>query len=319
MEKLVSILTPCYNGEKYIWRLLDSILHQTYPRIEMFVIDDGSTDNSAKLIKSYISKFEKKGYFLRYIYQENCGASGAINAGLQYIDGEYLVWPDADDWYNSDTAIADLVEVFENSSENVGLVRGLQYLRNEKTLKIIGKNGDENKIYPKKLFKQCMFGDGDWWYTPGGNMVKTKHFFYYYPNKKIYSDYRWQNIQLQFPILFDYDCITINKYIYNTLVNFNSDSRKQVSYVVKIKREEGLRNMCISVLDIMKNMSLAEKEKYKCAIQDRYNENLFYIFLFHKKYKDAQSIFFKVNLNSKKKIFTKFIKILIKKLLNFIR
>ncbi|MDR0412971.1 MAG: glycosyltransferase family 2 protein, partial [Dysgonamonadaceae bacterium] len=54
MSGLVSILTPCYNGEKHIWRLLDSILTQTYSKIEMFIIDDGSTDKSAKLIQSYI-------------------------------------------------------------------------------------------------------------------------------------------------------------------------------------------------------------------------------------------------------------------------
>ena len=126
MEKLVSILTPCYNGEKYIWRLLDSVIDQTYPNIEMFVIDDGSTDNSANLIKSYIPKFESKGYSLTYIYQENSGQAGAINTGLKKISGEYLVWPDADDWYNTNTAITDLVEVFENSPDNVGLVRGMQ-------------------------------------------------------------------------------------------------------------------------------------------------------------------------------------------------
>jgi glycosyltransferase involved in cell wall biosynthesis len=49
---LVSIVTPCYNTGKYVHRLLESVLNQTYPNIEMFVIDDGSSDNSAEIVKS---------------------------------------------------------------------------------------------------------------------------------------------------------------------------------------------------------------------------------------------------------------------------
>ena len=65
MQKgLVSLLTPCYNAGHLIHRLLDSVLNQTYPFIEMIVIDDGSTDNSEQVIRSYISRFEERGYIL---------------------------------------------------------------------------------------------------------------------------------------------------------------------------------------------------------------------------------------------------------------
>ena len=316
----MSILTPCYNGENLIWRLLDSVLNQTYPKIEMIVIDDGSTDNSAKLIKSYTQKFEAKGYSLTYIYQKNLGLPGAINTGLRNISGEYLIWPDIDDWYNTDTAIADLVEAFENSPDSVGLVRGMQYLRDKETLKIIGRNGNENINYPKKLYEQCLFGGDDWWFTPGSNIIKTKHLFYYYPNKEIYwHGYFGQNIQLQFPILYDYDCITINKYIYNVLVDWNSDSRRQHEYAENLRRTESVKDMCLSVLDIVKNMPLAEREKFKRGIQNLYYERLFYTYLFNKKYKEAQNIFFSQNLRFKNKMIMGLIKRIVKKILSILK
>ena len=61
MEKeLVSILTPCYNGEKFISRLLDSILLQDYGNIEFIVVDDGSVDSSKEVIESYKKKFSDR-------------------------------------------------------------------------------------------------------------------------------------------------------------------------------------------------------------------------------------------------------------------
>mgnify|MGYP000809890620 FL=1 len=61
-KPLVSVLTPCYNTGRYIHRLLDSVIMQDYPRIQMIVVDDGSTDGSADIIKSYVPLFHGKGY-----------------------------------------------------------------------------------------------------------------------------------------------------------------------------------------------------------------------------------------------------------------
>ena len=70
-EGLVSIITPCYNGEKYVEKYLNSILNQTYTKIEVIFINDGSTDNTERIVKNFIKRFEKKGIKLIYIYQEN--------------------------------------------------------------------------------------------------------------------------------------------------------------------------------------------------------------------------------------------------------
>ena len=135
MEKgLVSIVTPCYNVEKFIFRLMDSILSQDYDKIEMITVDDGSKDNSKAVIESYIPRFEKRGYSLRYIKQENTGAGGALRNGLQYVNGEFLLWPDSDDFYATNQTISKMVNVLANTSEEYSLVRVQEAFVDENTL-----------------------------------------------------------------------------------------------------------------------------------------------------------------------------------------
>lgn len=122
-SNLVSIITPAFNTGKYIGSLLDSVLIQSYPNIEMIVVDDGSTDNTASIIKEYINKFDEKGYTLKYIFQENSGQSQAVSTGLEYINGEYLVWPDSDDFYASSEAIFKMVAQFEKLDDSFAMVR----------------------------------------------------------------------------------------------------------------------------------------------------------------------------------------------------
>ena len=66
---LVSIITPCYNGEKYIRETIDSVIAQTYPDWEMIIVDDGSKDNSAAIVREYADKDPR----IQLIQQANAG------------------------------------------------------------------------------------------------------------------------------------------------------------------------------------------------------------------------------------------------------
>lgn len=96
---LVSIITPCYNGAHLIPRLLDSVLAQDYPTVEMFVVDDGSTDTTIEVVDGYAPRFEAHGYTLRCLHREHQGQSAALSLGLKEVKGEYLLWPDSDDYF----------------------------------------------------------------------------------------------------------------------------------------------------------------------------------------------------------------------------
>lgn len=91
----VSIIIPVYNAEKYIGKCLDSILNQTYKNIEVIVVNDGSTDNSEEIIKQY-TKNEK--YNIKYFKNENRGVSFSRNFGVNYAEGDYIFFVDADDY-----------------------------------------------------------------------------------------------------------------------------------------------------------------------------------------------------------------------------
>ena len=91
MQKLVSVIIPCFNAEKWIAETIESCLKQTYPHIEIIVIDDSSTDNSLEIIKSYGDKIIWKRL------NKNKGGSYARNRGFALSKGEYIQFLDADD------------------------------------------------------------------------------------------------------------------------------------------------------------------------------------------------------------------------------
>ena len=94
---LVSIILPVYNGEDYIEQAIDSLLNQTVKHFEIIVIDDGSTDASLEILRSY----EKKDKRVRVYTQENKFAGVARNLGIEKARGEYLAFLDSDDFFAS--------------------------------------------------------------------------------------------------------------------------------------------------------------------------------------------------------------------------
>lgn len=96
---LVSIIIPVYNKAVFLPQTLDSVLNQTYPQIEIVLIDDGSIDNSLEILKDYHLKYPNK---INLIQKRNQGVSAATNLGIKASKGEYLQFLDADDLISSD-------------------------------------------------------------------------------------------------------------------------------------------------------------------------------------------------------------------------
>lgn len=274
MEKsLVSVVTPCYNTGSYIGRLLESVLQQTYPNIEMFVIDDGSSDNSVDVVESYKQKFQDRGYSLTLVSQKNSGQSVAIREGMKLIRGKYFVWPDSDDYYASPNAIARMVEAFIQLGDEYGLVRTQENLLEDETFKIIGCNGANVKAnYDKiQLFEDCLFCQHSFYFCPGAYMADFEK-LKISTSLDIYTDKNaGQNWQLMLPLLYNYKCFTIQEPLYNVVVRLASHSRGQYNGYEKTKIKLNSYEQTIhETLKRIKGISSLDKKRYSKEIRKKY-------------------------------------------------
>jgi len=106
----VSVIIPVYNSEKFLKDSINSVLHQTYQNLEIIAIDDGSTDNSLKILQKYSDK-------ITVIHQENKGLADSLNVGIKNMDGKWFKWFSPDDILYSD-AIEILVNEAKKLPEN---------------------------------------------------------------------------------------------------------------------------------------------------------------------------------------------------------
>lgn len=269
-NKLVSIITPCYNTGKLISRLLDSVLMQDYPSIEMIVVDDGSTDNSKEVIEGYIPKFEEKGYSLRCIVQENSGQSVAINNALKLVEGEYLVWPDSDDFYSTPQAISRMVQVLEGANDDVSTVRCLAEYVDEETLEVEKRiAAAEEQTEP---FEDCLLFKSHFWFCAGAYMARISAIDARIKDRDIYTQKdAGQNWQLMLPIFYKKKCITINEYHYKVLQRNCSHTRGQYkTFEQRMKVYDAYCNTIVGTLQRMYFIASDEMEFYIKSIERKY-------------------------------------------------
>lgn len=176
-SELISVIIPIYNSESYLRRCIESILKQTYKRIEIILVNDGSTDHCGEICDEYASKYEH----IEVIHKENGGIGDARNTGLEKARGKYVAFVDSDDWidvtyfeylYNllieedADIAVCDYaktknekinartkkIEKFSKTGkEGLSLIYGTYYIQ------IITPWG---KLYKKSLFKNVRYPVG---------------------------------------------------------------------------------------------------------------------------------------------------------------
>ena len=159
----VSVITPTYNREKLISKCIDSFIHQTLEDIELIIIDDGSTDNTSKVISEY------KDSRIKYVKRENHGIGSSRNYGIDMSQGEYIVFVDSDDYLatdalekmynkakeeNLDIVVSDFYNFYLNGKkeeEKIKLFKNTSLINNPNLLIDINL-GPCNKLYKRELF-----------------------------------------------------------------------------------------------------------------------------------------------------------------------
>lgn len=137
---LISIIIPVYNSAKYLLKCLDSIINQTYQNLEIICVNDGSTDNSTKILQNYAKKDNR----IKILTQKNAGLSAARNSGIKAATGKYITFVDADDQIKP-TMLKDMISALQNSHADIAVCSFEEFYPN-------GKITHFNKNYSKKIY-----------------------------------------------------------------------------------------------------------------------------------------------------------------------
>lgn len=181
--KLVSVIVPVYNVENELKKCVLSIINQTYVNIEIILVDDGSTDNSGAICDQFADCYTN----VKAYHKRNGGLSSARNMALTYVNGEYLVFVDSDDYIAN-----DMIEIMMQKADGADLV-----ICNYKKVNLIGSrekqdpmNVDESCWSKYKFWQECYF-QGLWIFcVVSWNKLYRKSLFdnIKFPNHKLHED-----------------------------------------------------------------------------------------------------------------------------------
>lgn len=175
-KKKISIIVPAYNIADYLGRCLDSLLAQSYENLEIIVVDDGSSDQTAEVLDTYAAKDSR----IIAVYQSNQGVSAARNHGLDLATGDYIGFTDGDDFVESDM-FAFLVQLLEEKRVDIAhcgyqmvFPNHIDYYYNTGTERLLNQDegvyelltgtmiepGLWNKLYRAELFQSVRLAEG---------------------------------------------------------------------------------------------------------------------------------------------------------------
>lgn len=259
-DYLVSIIVPIYNVEQYLDDCINSIINQTYKKIEIILIDDGSTDNSRLIC----NKFYKLDSRIKIITKENGGLSSARNSGILECTGEYIFFVDSDDTIELNT-IEKFISYLDGD-EDIVAGNGIRINQDNEEYKIIKTNlkGVFTGIeYITKRIKSNTYNPAVWLNLYSSKLIKDNNFLF--KEGRLHEDEEWT------PKVF----IKANKVKYLDSINYN--------YKIRDNSISNCKNKTKNALHILKTCNELEsyfKENVKdINLRTILNSHLAYIYL----------------------------------------
>lgn len=268
-QELVSIIVPVYNTERYLEKCLNSILNQTYKNIEIIVIDDGSTDNSYKILE----EFQNKDKRIVLLQQKNSGQGVARNKGIEVSKGKYIFFVDSDDRVTENMVEEMTLEIEKTNSDFSSFLIAFE---DSKSQKIYKKKFDNRILKNEEIYQNALEIKDI--FPISVNKIYRKNFLV--ENKIYFPEVRKNEDMLFIHKLAFYSkkCSFINKFFYYAWRREGSTSRNVTEENIKAS---------LKLLEEEKNFLLEKKcfENYELSYKVFYIKGLFNILL--------QSLFFK--------------------------
>lgn len=283
-EPLITIITAAYNGEKYIRRLLDSVLQQSYCHIEHIVVDDGSSDSTPSIIKEYQKKYSDKhsGLSLVFISETNGGVAKATETALRAMTGDYFFWEDQDDWL-----LPDFVSRMAKEAEHhpkCGLVRG-------NGMSVVEGNPDAAPIYwsqlpnghidvhPDVFYEMLKLAAGEkntFFY--GKTMVRSSDLRKVLPSLSLNHAHYGQEPQILLPMYLSFDCCFMSDPL--AVYLRRPDSTTVQGNATTLEKYEFMSlDISNNFVKVLEPLQFENKKKWIKKIQRKWYRELFFRFL----------------------------------------
>ena len=269
-DSLMSIVVPCFNVGDYIGKFLDSILEQDYGHIELILVNDGSTDKTGDVISQYLPSLRRRLLKVVVVEQENRGLAGAINSGLKLFSGEFLMWPDPDDWITPHS-VRRRVELLQENPE-VGLLRSNCQIYDQSAGDFCGYFLPTDT--PVGLYAG-LFGEiikRETFTAPVSSTVRSSAFLEQYPCRTIFeSRNASQNFQMLLPVTYFYPVLLTGESLGTYRVRADSRSRSARDPALLLQRHMTIHEVLQKTLDRMKD----PKRELKDFLRVHYERNIF--------------------------------------------
>jgi len=212
---MITIITPTYNREKLLSNVYQSLKKQTSKNFEWLVIDDGSSDETEKLLKKIISE---KVINVRYYKKENGGKHTALNFSFDKINGEYAVILDSDDIFTEDAI--EKMEYYIQKYFGVDKIAALSFRRGSSKERTIGKNFKQKEIISNNIdFRYNKSYPGDMCEVFKTNIL-TKYRFPVFEGERFISEcIVWNEMALNYDTVYIDEIVCICEYLAEGLSN----------------------------------------------------------------------------------------------------
>ena len=250
----ISVIVPVYNTEKYIKKCLESIRKQKNKNIEIIIVNDGSTDNSNKIIEQWIEK-NKENIEIKYLKKENGGLSDSRNYAIPYVTGDYISFIDSDDYINEN--LYSNLEKYIN--QKIDLIKF--------KMQTVDENGNIIEKIEGPTFEKCTgeqayekLCSNDKFIDPACIYLYRTEFYkennFKYKTGAYHEDFGLTSLI----ILKAKSFVSTNEYGYYYLQRNNSITKNK-NYEKEIKKANDLISHYDNMIEIVENYKISDKSK----------------------------------------------------------